>query len=136
MLSCRAQLKEVRREVEALMERPHPNIVLLMGVCLKPPAIITELCETGSLDQVLARVSSSAEREGGRGCTGGMPSGTQVTAAMHYHTSYLQWLIKRPAVAECIQDTAAMPGDAGLVYRSFGHAASTRFGSPPGTPSW
>lgn len=66
----RAQLKEVRREVEALMERPHPNIVLLMGVSLKPPAVITELCEIGSLHKVLARVSRMRQAVG-EGCAGG-----------------------------------------------------------------
>lgn len=44
------------------MERPHPNVVLFMGVCLKPPALITELCELGSLHTVLENV-----RPGGRG---------------------------------------------------------------------
>jgi Protein tyrosine and serine/threonine kinase len=33
----------------------HPNVLMLMGVCLERPCIVTELCPKGSLVEVLAR---------------------------------------------------------------------------------
>jgi hypothetical protein len=44
--------------VEVLQERSHPNVVLFMGVCVRPPAVITEFCESGSLNSLLAEVST------------------------------------------------------------------------------
>jgi hypothetical protein len=53
---CRSQLSELRREVEVLQEQRHPNVVLFMGVCVRPPAVITEFCESGSLNRLLEEV--------------------------------------------------------------------------------
>ena len=33
----------------------HPNVVLLMGLCLDPPCVITEFCPRGSLFDVLRK---------------------------------------------------------------------------------
>ena len=33
----------------------HPNVVLLMGLCLNPPCLITEFCPRGSLYDVLRK---------------------------------------------------------------------------------
>jgi hypothetical protein len=43
--------------VEVLQEQRHPNVVLFMGVCVRPPAVITEFCESGSLNRLLEEVS-------------------------------------------------------------------------------
>jgi hypothetical protein len=42
--------------VEVLQEQRHPNVVLFMGVCVRPPAVITEFCESGSLNKLLEQV--------------------------------------------------------------------------------
>jgi hypothetical protein len=34
----------------------HPNVVLFMGVCLSPPAVVTEYCPLRSLYDVLKKV--------------------------------------------------------------------------------
>ncbi len=33
----------------------HPNVVMYLGVCLEPPAVLTEYCARGSLNDVLKR---------------------------------------------------------------------------------
>jgi serine/threonine protein kinase len=37
----------------------HPSIVMYLGVCLDPPAVVTEYCARGSLNDVLKRARSS-----------------------------------------------------------------------------
>ena len=37
----------------------HPNIVMYLGVCLDPPAVVTEYCARGSLNDVLKRARGS-----------------------------------------------------------------------------
>jgi hypothetical protein len=46
--------------VEVLQEQRHPNVVLFMGVCVRPPAVITEFCESGSLNKLLEQVRPAA----------------------------------------------------------------------------
>lgn len=52
-----ARLRALRQEVGILATLRHPNVVLFMGVCLSPPAIVTEYCPLGSLYDVLKKVS-------------------------------------------------------------------------------
>ena len=40
----------------------HPNIVAFMGVCITPPAIVTEYCERGSLTSLLQAAKALPER--------------------------------------------------------------------------
>ena len=40
----------------------HPNIVAFMGVCITPPAIVTEYCERGSLTSLLQVAKALPER--------------------------------------------------------------------------
>ena len=48
-------MDEISNEIEMLNRLRHPNIVLLMGICSKPPnlCIITELLPRGSLYNLL-----------------------------------------------------------------------------------
>jgi hypothetical protein len=52
-----ARLRALRQEVGILATLRHPNVVLFMGVCLAPPAVVTEYCPLGSLYDVLKKVS-------------------------------------------------------------------------------
>jgi len=45
--------KEFRTEVKFMSTVDHPNIVLLKGICLNPPCIITEFMELGNLHSYL-----------------------------------------------------------------------------------
>lgn len=47
-------------EASLMYQLRHPNIVMFLGVCLNPPALVTEYCAKGSLYNLLqsARVSS------------------------------------------------------------------------------
>jgi serine/threonine protein kinase len=51
-----ARLRALRQEVGILATLRHPNVVLFMGVCLAPPAVVTEYCPLGSLYDVLKKV--------------------------------------------------------------------------------
>lgn len=44
---------KLREKARWLSRLRHPNIVEFLGVCIVPPCIITELCENGSLSDVL-----------------------------------------------------------------------------------
>lgn len=52
-------LESVRQEAAFLARMRHPNIIMFMGVCTQPYnlAILTELCERGSLHTVLSQHS-------------------------------------------------------------------------------
>lgn len=43
-------------QVGILSTLRHPNVVLFMGVCLSPPAVVTEYCPLRSLYDVLKKV--------------------------------------------------------------------------------
>lgn len=47
------QIKDFRAEAETMLELSDKNIVQFYGICLNPPAIITEILEKGSLFDVL-----------------------------------------------------------------------------------
>ncbi len=47
-LSNAKGFKEFRAEVKFMSVVDHPNIVLLKGICLNPPCIITEFMELGT----------------------------------------------------------------------------------------
>jgi len=47
------EFKTLEREVALMMEMRHPNIILFLGVCATPPAIVTEYCARGSLYDLL-----------------------------------------------------------------------------------
>lgn len=47
-------------QVGILSTLRHPNVVLFMGVCLSPPAVVTEYCPLRSLYDVLKKVRMSA----------------------------------------------------------------------------
>jgi serine/threonine protein kinase len=53
-----ARLRALRQEVGILGNLRHPNVVLFMGVCLSPPAVVTEYCPLGSLYDVLKKVTA------------------------------------------------------------------------------
>jgi len=48
-------IKQITRELSFLSKARHPNIVLLIGVCPIPLAVIQEYCQRGSLYDVLRR---------------------------------------------------------------------------------
>ena len=39
----------------------HPNVVMYLGVCLQPPAVVTEYCARGSLNDVLKKCLAKPE---------------------------------------------------------------------------
>jgi serine/threonine protein kinase len=41
------------QEVKILKGIRHPNVLFFRGICLHPPMIITELCENGSVSDVI-----------------------------------------------------------------------------------
>ena len=47
--------KDFQKEISILSELRHPNVILMLGVCVPPDpcAIVTELFERGSLQHVL-----------------------------------------------------------------------------------
>jgi hypothetical protein len=52
--------RNLEREVSIMAGLRHPCIVLFMGVCLDPPAVVTEFCARGSLYDVLAAAGGGA----------------------------------------------------------------------------
>jgi hypothetical protein len=53
-----------RVQVGILSTLRHPNVVLFMGVCLSPPAVVTEYCPLRSLYDVLKKVGCGSGRPG------------------------------------------------------------------------
>ena len=49
----RRQLKEFVSEAEVLLKLRHPNVLIILGITLDPPGIVTEYMERGSLYMVL-----------------------------------------------------------------------------------
>lgn len=56
-------LADLKREGSLMACLRHPCIVQLLGICMVPPALITELCPRGSVAEVL-KVARKAEAEG------------------------------------------------------------------------
>lgn len=63
-MACRAEkttdqekalLSELRQEAGLMASLRHPNVVLFLGVCFKPPAMLTEFCARGSLLDILRK---------------------------------------------------------------------------------
>ena len=48
-------LEALQKEAGLISSLRHPNIVQFLGVCLKPPCILMELCARKSVDEVLAK---------------------------------------------------------------------------------
>ncbi|GBF95597.1 hypothetical protein Rsub_08578 [Raphidocelis subcapitata] len=48
-------LRALSKEVDILVNLRHPNVVLFLGVCLRPPCVVTEFCALGSLYDVLRK---------------------------------------------------------------------------------
>ena len=42
----------------------HPNVVMYLGVCLEPPAVLTEFCARGSLNDVLKKALTKPDLAG------------------------------------------------------------------------
>ncbi len=53
--------RELRKEAASLMSLKHRNVVELLGVCYKPPALVTEYMENGSLFEYLADVDKAPQ---------------------------------------------------------------------------
>ena len=50
------------QEAGVMASMRHPHIVAFMGVCINPPAIVTEYCKRGSLTSLLQAAKALAER--------------------------------------------------------------------------
>ena len=48
-------LQELRQEAGLMASLRHPNVVLFLGVCFQPPAMLTEFCARGSLLDILRK---------------------------------------------------------------------------------
>ena len=46
-------LEGLQQEAMLLASLRHPNIVAFMGICMDPPCIVTEICQKGSLTDVI-----------------------------------------------------------------------------------
>ena len=51
---------EFRQEVSIMCELCHPNIVMLLAISLKPLSIVTELCQHGTLFEILSKGSEES----------------------------------------------------------------------------
>ncbi|KAL4452237.1 hypothetical protein ABPG75_007899 [Micractinium tetrahymenae] len=51
--------QSLQKEAAMMASLRHPSIVMYLGVCLDPPAVVTEYCARGSLNDVLKRARSS-----------------------------------------------------------------------------
>ena len=47
-------------QVSILAAIRHPNVVLFMGLCLKPVCVVTEFCAQGSLSDVIRKAACDA----------------------------------------------------------------------------
>ncbi|KAI8475665.1 MAG: kinase-like domain-containing protein [Monoraphidium minutum] len=55
-----ARLRALSREVDILANLRHPNVVMFLGVVLRPPCVVTEYCSLGSLYDVLRKARRDA----------------------------------------------------------------------------
>eukprot|EP00884_Botryococcus_braunii_P012358 jgi/Botrbrau1/21122/Bobra.0061s0017.1 len=53
-------IKYIRHEARLMSTIRHPNVLMLMGLCLERPCLITELCSKGSLADLLAKAHAQA----------------------------------------------------------------------------
>jgi len=58
MASQRKAFEEFRHEVWIMSGLAHPNLVEMKGFCLRPPCIVTELVESGSLFDFISKESN------------------------------------------------------------------------------
>lgn len=49
----------LEREVSIMAAIRHPNVVMFMGLCLRPVCIVTEFCARGSLSDVISKAASN-----------------------------------------------------------------------------
>lgn len=52
-------LEALQREAGMMASLRHPSIVMYLGVCLEPPAVITEYCGRGSMNDVLRKAKAN-----------------------------------------------------------------------------
>ncbi|EFN52529.1 hypothetical protein CHLNCDRAFT_36848 [Chlorella variabilis] len=52
-------MDELQKEAGLMASLRHPNVVLFLGVCASPPAVVTEYCSRGSLLDVLRNAQCS-----------------------------------------------------------------------------
>ncbi|GMH42677.1 hypothetical protein BSKO_10596 [Bryopsis sp. KO-2023] len=55
-------LRALVREAGLMLQLRHPHIVLFLGVCLDPPALVTEYCGKGSLFTLLQKANAGVEQ--------------------------------------------------------------------------
>lgn len=53
------EMKRLAHEASLMFKLRHPHIVMFLGVCLKPPALVTEYCAKGSLFALLHQAESN-----------------------------------------------------------------------------
>jgi hypothetical protein len=51
------RLRALSKEVDILANLRHPNVVMFLGVCLRPPCVVTEFCALGERAAVGAGVA-------------------------------------------------------------------------------
>eukprot|EP00884_Botryococcus_braunii_P013512 jgi/Botrbrau1/22161/Bobra.0206s0084.1 len=52
--------KSMQIEVQVMAATRHPNVVMLLGVCLEGPYLITELCSKGTLADLLSKARAQS----------------------------------------------------------------------------
>ncbi|KAI7846300.1 hypothetical protein COHA_000137 [Chlorella ohadii] len=50
------------KEAQLMAAMRHPNVISLLGFCVKPPALVTEYCARGSLTDVLREAACDPEK--------------------------------------------------------------------------
>jgi serine/threonine protein kinase len=50
------------KEAQLMAAMRHPNVISLLGFCVKPPALVTEYCARGSLTDVLREAATDGEK--------------------------------------------------------------------------
>lgn len=66
----------------------HPNVVMYLGVCMHPPAVVTEYCARGSLNDVLKKCLTKPELAGQLDWSRRLGMALDAAKGMHYlHSS-------------------------------------------------
>eukprot|EP00884_Botryococcus_braunii_P012353 jgi/Botrbrau1/21118/Bobra.0061s0013.1 len=55
-------LKNLRNEVRVMADTRHPNVLMMLGVCLEWPCLITEMCSKGTLAELLSKARSDPSK--------------------------------------------------------------------------